>query len=109
MEASEAHKASLANVTPDAIARNTGFHGHATLTRRALPRPFTQDITGSNPVGGICRSPFVAGVLGALGPVAVSGARTRWKAFGSHCERPDEALHPALRDEDAWLPTVVLG
>ena len=53
MEASEAHKASLANVTPDEIARKHWVHGHPTLTRRALRRPFTQEITGSNPVGGI--------------------------------------------------------
>jgi hypothetical protein len=52
MEASEAHRASLANLTSDEIARKHWAHGHTTLTRQALPRPFTQEITGSNPVGG---------------------------------------------------------
>jgi hypothetical protein len=57
MEASEAHRTSLANFTPDEIARKHWVHGHATVTHLALPRPFTQEITGSNPVGGIRRAP----------------------------------------------------
>jgi hypothetical protein len=52
MEASEAQRTLLASCTPDEIARKHWVHGHLTLTRRALPRPFTQEITGSNPVGG---------------------------------------------------------
>jgi hypothetical protein len=63
MEACAAHKASLTNVTPDEIARKHWVHGHPTLTHQPPPRPFTQEIAGSNPAGGTGEVPVNSAVL----------------------------------------------
>jgi hypothetical protein len=74
MEASEAVRASLANIARSQIARKPWVRRQPTYTPDPLPRPFTQEITGSNPVGGTRRSRLVARILGGGSAPAIAVA-----------------------------------